>query len=95
MFFDKEIVIRGMRSGRAIAAVVPACLVDDGTGDPLSQSATATECENVCVYVKRDVWPEVEPPQLGDSVELDAGNKYAVKRVSRLEDCFCLSARRV
>lgn len=95
MFFDSEIVIRGNRSGRAIAATLPACLVDDGTGDPLSQSATASDCDNVCAYVKRESWPEVEPPKLGDSVELDGGERYAVKRVTRLADCFCLSLRRV
>lgn len=95
MFFDVEILIRGNRSGRAIAATVPACLVDDGSGDPLSQTATATECDNVCAYVQRESWPEFKPPQLGDFVELDGGERYAVKRVSRLADCFCISCRRV
>jgi len=94
MLFDTAISVRGQRKSRKIALTLDACMVDDGMGDPLNQSATASDMDAMSFYVRRDDWSEFESPQVGDLIMLEDGDVYSVRKVGRLADVWVLSSRR-
>lgn len=77
-FFDDVVCIEGVRDGRTVCETVPACVMDQGFDDPLTDVSTETNRRKVEVTVRRSDWREILPPQTCDVVRLDDGGEFEV-----------------
>lgn len=70
-FYDRKVVVRGVRaSGAAVAQTVEACVFEGGFDDPLDGGSVASDRRAVEVLVPVAAWRDDAPPQVGDVVEV-------------------------
>lgn len=95
MTYNESIFISGVRKGGAnVSATVPARALDDGVADDVSADMRGANLDMMTFFVRIADWPETLPPQAGDTVMRDScETRFKVGRVTRLGDCFAISAR--
>jgi len=95
MLFNETIMVTGVRErGRRVYAADLRCrYLDDGVYDGATDNQLAANTDMAAFFVPVAEWPDAKPPQVGDAVTREDGRKYRVGRVTRLGDCFSISAR--
>ena len=93
-FYDDTVAVEGKRGGRTLTTgALPACVLDQGLDDPISDGATSSTRRLYTVTVREADWPDTTPPRIGDVITLADGAKISVKAVVRSHGDFALEAR--
>ena len=99
-FYDNRVAVEGKRGSRRVAFTLRACVLDDGLEDPLADNSTSTNRRRWSVRVRIEDWPDTNPPQIGDTLQIPeefdvcgVPVKAAVKSIVRHADDFIMEAR--
>ena len=86
--FDQEICYSGIRTEKNGAErsfkfpVVRACVLGGGFDEPLSDGSTASRRRAYTIIIRASDWLDTTPPQDGDEILLESGEKLRVKALN-------------
>lgn len=81
-FYADPVAVEGVReNGRKVSGTFRACVFELGLDDPLADESAESRRKRVDVFVRRDDWPDDEPPQAGFAIFTEMGDEFRIERV--------------